>query len=239
MKRRPGAGKRRPGAGRTNPKQSKKKSRRSKAAQQPVWPAPGSEDTKLGVLMELEVGHGATEVYAGVQALITRCSTSPRSKPRIASFAAGGTKTAMGGPAPPIPRPGRVSLLVVAELFQFRCRAAQAAVSSCSRRRRAASRRSASERRLGGEGSGVGPLYIWPAHNSPTRWLGPLWLHHQRRCYCPRPLRLDGGELVTRVLRFLVCDGAGRLAVETNTRCAFEHAGQIAGRGTIATRRRA
>jgi hypothetical protein len=24
------------------------------------WPAPGSEDTKLGVLMELEVGHGET-----------------------------------------------------------------------------------------------------------------------------------------------------------------------------------
>jgi hypothetical protein len=23
-----------------------------------VWPAPGSEDTELGVLMELEVGHG-------------------------------------------------------------------------------------------------------------------------------------------------------------------------------------
>ena len=30
------------------------------------WPAPGSEDTELGVLMELEVCHGATEVYAGV-----------------------------------------------------------------------------------------------------------------------------------------------------------------------------
>jgi hypothetical protein len=28
-----------------------------------VWPAPGSEDTELGVLMELEVRHGATEVY--------------------------------------------------------------------------------------------------------------------------------------------------------------------------------
>jgi hypothetical protein len=25
-----------------------------------IWPAPGSEDTKLGVLMELEVGHGET-----------------------------------------------------------------------------------------------------------------------------------------------------------------------------------
>jgi hypothetical protein len=33
-----------------------------------VWPAPGSEDTELGVLMELEVGHGETEVYARVQA---------------------------------------------------------------------------------------------------------------------------------------------------------------------------
>jgi Bacterial transglutaminase-like N-terminal region len=27
------------------------------------WPAPGSEDTELGVLMELEVRHGETEVY--------------------------------------------------------------------------------------------------------------------------------------------------------------------------------
>ena len=34
----------------------------------PNWPAPGSEDTELGVLMELEVGHGETEVYARVQA---------------------------------------------------------------------------------------------------------------------------------------------------------------------------
>jgi hypothetical protein len=34
----------------------------------PRWPAPGSEDTELGVLMELEVGHGETEVYARVQA---------------------------------------------------------------------------------------------------------------------------------------------------------------------------
>jgi hypothetical protein len=32
------------------------------------WPAPGSEDTKLGVLMEREVRHGASEIYAGVQA---------------------------------------------------------------------------------------------------------------------------------------------------------------------------
>ena len=32
------------------------------------WPAPGSEDTELGVLMELEGGHGETEVYARVQA---------------------------------------------------------------------------------------------------------------------------------------------------------------------------
>jgi hypothetical protein len=28
------------------------------------WPAPGSEDTELGVLMELEVCHGETEVSA-------------------------------------------------------------------------------------------------------------------------------------------------------------------------------
>jgi FMN phosphatase YigB (HAD superfamily) len=33
-----------------------------------VWPAPGSEDTELGVLMEPEVGHGETEVYPRVQA---------------------------------------------------------------------------------------------------------------------------------------------------------------------------
>jgi hypothetical protein len=33
-----------------------------------TWPAPGSEDTELGVLMEPEVRHGAAEVYAGVQA---------------------------------------------------------------------------------------------------------------------------------------------------------------------------
>jgi hypothetical protein len=33
-----------------------------------VWPAPGSEDTDLGVLMEPEVGHGETEVYPRVQA---------------------------------------------------------------------------------------------------------------------------------------------------------------------------
>jgi hypothetical protein len=32
------------------------------------WPAPGSADTELGVLMEREVGHGETDVYAGVQA---------------------------------------------------------------------------------------------------------------------------------------------------------------------------
>ena len=32
--------------------------------QRSLWPAPGSEDTELGVLMELEVGHGETEVHA-------------------------------------------------------------------------------------------------------------------------------------------------------------------------------
>ena len=30
------------------------------------WPAPGSEDTELGVSMEPEVDHGETEVYPGV-----------------------------------------------------------------------------------------------------------------------------------------------------------------------------
>jgi hypothetical protein len=32
------------------------------------WPAPGSEDTELGVFMGPEVDHGETEVYTGVQA---------------------------------------------------------------------------------------------------------------------------------------------------------------------------
>ncbi|HLY41163.1 MAG TPA: hypothetical protein VKR52_08105, partial [Terracidiphilus sp.] len=32
------------------------------------WPAPGSEDTELGVLMGPEVDHGETKIYAGVQA---------------------------------------------------------------------------------------------------------------------------------------------------------------------------
>ncbi|MDP2410084.1 MAG: exonuclease domain-containing protein [Pseudolabrys sp.] len=32
------------------------------------WPAPDSEDTELGVLMEPEVDHGAAKIYAGVQA---------------------------------------------------------------------------------------------------------------------------------------------------------------------------
>ena len=34
----------------------------------PLWPAPGSEDTELGVLMGPEVRHGEAEVYARVQA---------------------------------------------------------------------------------------------------------------------------------------------------------------------------
>ena len=33
-----------------------------------LWPAPGSADTELGVLLEPEVDHGEAEVYAGVQA---------------------------------------------------------------------------------------------------------------------------------------------------------------------------
>ena len=38
------------------------------ALKTPDWPAPGSEDTELGVLMEPEVDHGKAEVYARVQA---------------------------------------------------------------------------------------------------------------------------------------------------------------------------
>jgi hypothetical protein len=33
-----------------------------------LWPAPGSEDTEFGVLMEQEVRHGEAAVYARVQA---------------------------------------------------------------------------------------------------------------------------------------------------------------------------
>ena len=33
-----------------------------------LWPAPGCEDTELGVFMGPEVSHGETKVYAGVQA---------------------------------------------------------------------------------------------------------------------------------------------------------------------------
>ena len=33
-----------------------------------AWPAPGSEDTELGVLIGPEVRHGEAEVYARVQA---------------------------------------------------------------------------------------------------------------------------------------------------------------------------
>jgi hypothetical protein len=34
----------------------------------PIWPAPGSEDTELGVSMEPEVDHGEAEVHTRVQA---------------------------------------------------------------------------------------------------------------------------------------------------------------------------
>jgi hypothetical protein len=33
-----------------------------------LWPAAGSADTELGVMMEPEVGHGEAEVYTRVQA---------------------------------------------------------------------------------------------------------------------------------------------------------------------------
>jgi len=38
----------------------------SPASRSCYWPAPGSEDTELGVLLEPEVAHGEAEVYAGV-----------------------------------------------------------------------------------------------------------------------------------------------------------------------------
>jgi hypothetical protein len=38
------------------------------AMEEAEWPAPGSEDTELGVLMGPEVRHGEAEVYARVQA---------------------------------------------------------------------------------------------------------------------------------------------------------------------------
>jgi hypothetical protein len=41
---------------------------RVKGEEYEAWPAPGSEDTELGVLMEPEVGHGEAEVYTRVQA---------------------------------------------------------------------------------------------------------------------------------------------------------------------------
>jgi len=40
----------------------------SETKKQVKWPAPGFEDTELGVLLEPEVAHGEAEVYAGVQA---------------------------------------------------------------------------------------------------------------------------------------------------------------------------
>ena len=41
-----------------------KRARRCRVGAIGIWPAPGSADTELGVLMEPEVGHGTTEVYA-------------------------------------------------------------------------------------------------------------------------------------------------------------------------------
>jgi hypothetical protein len=42
--------------------------RRCRCAVTTKWTAPGTEDTKLGVLIDPEVRHGASGVYAGVQA---------------------------------------------------------------------------------------------------------------------------------------------------------------------------
>jgi len=44
------------------------KNARTLAPGRSQWPAPGSEDTELGVLMEPEVDHGEAEVYTRVQA---------------------------------------------------------------------------------------------------------------------------------------------------------------------------
>jgi hypothetical protein len=38
--------------------------RRARAFEIEIWPAPGFEDTELGVFMEPEAGHGETEVHA-------------------------------------------------------------------------------------------------------------------------------------------------------------------------------
>jgi hypothetical protein len=42
--------------------------KRARSVNRDAWPAAGSTDTELGVLMELEVDHGKATVYAGVQA---------------------------------------------------------------------------------------------------------------------------------------------------------------------------
>src|SRR5262244_3365785 len=50
------------------------------------WPAPGSEDTELGVLMEPEVGHGEREVYPRVR-MIALHKSQQRSQRRRSSCA--------------------------------------------------------------------------------------------------------------------------------------------------------
>jgi hypothetical protein len=39
-----------------------------KSSNSVIWPAPGSADTELGVLMGPEVSHGEAKIYARVQA---------------------------------------------------------------------------------------------------------------------------------------------------------------------------
>ena len=47
-----------------------------------IWAAAGFEDTELDVNMEPEEGHGATEVYAGVQA--RGCEADQRTRVSVA-----------------------------------------------------------------------------------------------------------------------------------------------------------
>src|SRR3954470_10368694 len=77
------------------------------------WPAPGSEDTELGVFMGQEVRHGEAEVHARVQAWgcapdhgARRVVCPGRARPGCASVAAAGLGEAVcGRSATCLPRP--------------------------------------------------------------------------------------------------------------------------------------
>ena len=53
---------------RQTPTSRLKKRRKTLLGGKGEWPAPGSEDTELGVFMGPEVNHGKAEVYTRVQA---------------------------------------------------------------------------------------------------------------------------------------------------------------------------